>query len=89
MDDLLVQHSGRLVLVAVLALCLGRLCYRRLLVLHDWTHRCNIPHLVSSREQELVRYLGIAVAGLQSSCHGLRVVWRPGVDWVCNIFLLE
>lgn len=50
--------------VAVLALRLDWLQYRRLLHLHDGTNWGNLPHLLSRRDQSVFWHLGFAVARL-------------------------
>ena len=48
--------------------------------LHDRTDWGYISYLVSGRESSLFRYLGVVVASLQQSCHGLYMVRRSVVD---------
>ena len=70
-----------------MALRLDWLRNRCLLHLRHWPYRSYIPHQLSRREQSFLRYLGLPVAGVQSRCHGLYLVWSPIVDWRAVILL--
>ena len=67
-------------MVAGLDLCLDWVPDLSDLHLHDWTDWSYISHLFPCRQQSVIRYLGILVASLQSSRHGLHLVRRPVVD---------
>ena len=68
-------------MVAIMDLCLAWIHDRRLLHLLDWTHRRNIPYLFPRRQQSIIRYLGLAMAGVQSCCYGLHLVRSAVMDW--------
>ena len=61
-------------------LCMDRLFHLRELHLHDRPYRCHIPHIISCCEQSIIWYLGLALAGFQSSSHGLYLVRCAVVD---------
>lgn len=68
-------------MVAVMAMRLDRLHYFRLFHLLDWTDRCYVPYQLSRCQQSLFWYMGLIVARLQQSCHGLHMVWCSVMDW--------
>ena len=80
MDDLLVDDYGGALLVAIVALRVDRLLFRRLFHLLHWPHRRNLPHSIPRRRPGLVRHLGLAMASLQPRRNGVRVVRRADVD---------
>ena len=59
---------------------LDRLCLFCNIHLYDRQNWSNIPHFLSGRQQSVIRHLGILVASLQSSCHGLYLVRCPILD---------
>lgn len=52
-----------------------------MLCLHDGSHRCYLPHLLSRCQSLFVRHLGCPLACLQSCGHGLHLVRSTSMDW--------
>lgn len=80
MDDILLHDHRRALLVAVLAVRLDRLLFRRLFHLRNRANRRNLPHRIPRHSPFVIRHLGIPMACLQPRSHGLRVVRRADVD---------
>jgi hypothetical protein len=74
MDDFVLYDSWWPVLVAIMALCLDWVFNCCLLHLLNWSNWCHLSYLLSRHRQILFWNLGIAVACLQQSCHGLHMV---------------
>lgn len=83
LDDRVVNDRQRLVLVAVVALCLGWLLLCRLLCLSDRAHWGHLPCAVSRGSQVDVRRLGVFLADCQPRRHGGYLVWRAVVYRRC------
>lgn len=75
MDDFICYDRGlRLVVVARLDLRLGRIHHCCVFHLPHWSDRCNVSHQFSGRVQSQLWHLGIPLARVQSSRHGLCLV---------------
>lgn len=64
LDDIVVYDRWRIILVAVVALCMDWLFYFWFFHLHDWPHRRHIPYQFSRCEQGVIRNMGFIVACL-------------------------
>lgn len=80
MDDFLFQHRRRLILVAVLALRLGRLRNHRRLRRAHRSHRSEIPPQLSRHRSSILWHLGRSLARPQSRRHGMYMVWCARLD---------
>lgn len=81
LDDFLFDDCRRTFVVAVVALRLVRLRYCRLFCMLDRPCRRHLPHLLSRREQGVLRDLGVIMACSQSCRDCLYMVRSAGVDW--------
>lgn len=81
MDDFILNDRRWSFMVAIVDLCLGWIFYRRHLRLPYRSHRCCIPHFISSHCESILWHLGLILARDQPCSNGHHLVRGPGLHW--------